>query len=506
MSDLSLKLKPFLVVTLITFIGAALRFAPAGESLWLDELHTAWTVMGSDGDLAARAQLGNNSPVYFWCVRIVTQVWGTSESSLRLLSLLAGTILVPLTFFVCRSWRCSIVTSLLAAALVAIDRHANFYACEARPYALVQLLALMHLAFFSRLLSKNDGIRTWIPWVLTGMAMFQVHCTSALFIAAEAVALVVLMWIRIPLKTQSRYLLVGFAVIAVSMVSSVNLLQVLAERRENWSHFIHASRQPLRMLWLYPLHVYLLAPTLAIGAAWLVKSRLGGVRGGEPKEESEEQSIIPILLCVSCLFLPVVAAWLLTEWDITRLFLRRYLIASSVTLAPLSAIIISAFIRERRIAWWISLAVLGFGLVAMRPGRTLRVQEDWKAAIPAINSTSRGEPLILYSGLIEADPWWNSTDPALLEYCGFPLHSLYPLDEQRRIVLLPRTIADIDVSTMGESESAAWLLIRSNERKKSVIAQAVLASLGPDWLIQQQITFGRLTLLKLSYATNSPNE
>ncbi len=59
----------------ITLLALAVRIQQAGESLWLDELHTAWTVSGGIGELPHRAAMGNNSPLYFLLP------WATTRSS-----------------------------------------------------------------------------------------------------------------------------------------------------------------------------------------------------------------------------------------------------------------------------------------------------------------------------------------------------------------------------------------------------------------------------------------
>ena len=73
---------------------------------------------------------------------------------------------------------------LVAAALMTIDPTAVFYATEARPYALVQLLAAVHIAVFAELVSRpKRSIRAL--WVATAALLFYLHYTAALLIPAE---------------------------------------------------------------------------------------------------------------------------------------------------------------------------------------------------------------------------------------------------------------------------------------------------------------------------------
>ena len=181
------------MLLLVTCLGLYFRCYPVGESLWLDELHTAWTVLAEDNQaLAQRAQLGNNSTVYFRFVRVVTGLFGTSELTLRCISIIAGTLLIPITFLVSRDGcGCGPIPAATAALLVCIDRYHNFYACEARTYALVQLVALIHFGLFILLLTRDRQMWNWVWWTISGMSLFHLHCTSALFLFAEIFAFVV---------------------------------------------------------------------------------------------------------------------------------------------------------------------------------------------------------------------------------------------------------------------------------------------------------------------------
>src|SRR4051812_8328797 len=90
---------PWVPRGLIPLAGLGLRLTNISESLWLDELHPGWVVKGEWGDVAPRAQIGNQSPLWLYAVKVVTTLRGESEFTLRLLSLLAGTALMPTAFW-----------------------------------------------------------------------------------------------------------------------------------------------------------------------------------------------------------------------------------------------------------------------------------------------------------------------------------------------------------------------------------------------------------------------
>ncbi len=135
---------------LASVVGLAfwLRIVQVGESLWLDELHTAWVVADGGQQLVPRAAVGNQSPVYFALVWSVAKLAGASEFWLRLPSVLAGTALAAGAYFAVVRWTACWSAGILAALLVAVDRNCVFYGQEARAYALVQGVGLVHVVLF----------------------------------------------------------------------------------------------------------------------------------------------------------------------------------------------------------------------------------------------------------------------------------------------------------------------------------------------------------------------
>ncbi len=141
-----------------------LRIVQVGESLWLDELHTAWVVADGTQQLVPRAAVGNQSPVYFALVWPLTKLAGTSEFWLRLPSVLAGVALVVGVYLAMIRWTACWSAGLLAAVLVAVDRNCVFYGQEARAYALVQLVGLLHVVLFVGVLRRPVAAAGRTEW------------------------------------------------------------------------------------------------------------------------------------------------------------------------------------------------------------------------------------------------------------------------------------------------------------------------------------------------------
>ena len=128
------------VAVCLLMLGVVFRAVAAGDFLWLDEQHTAWVAKANLADVAGRAADGNQTPLFFYACWSALKVGGESALSLRLPSLICGLclmVIVPLWV-----WRhtASAASLLIVAAWFLFDYDAVFYASEARPYAMVQLL------------------------------------------------------------------------------------------------------------------------------------------------------------------------------------------------------------------------------------------------------------------------------------------------------------------------------------------------------------------------------
>ena len=134
-----------------------LRAIPLQQSLWLDELHTSWAVSGTWSQVADRAAEGNQGPLYFWFVWLLTHLLPANEGSLCAVSWLASGLFVFAIGWVTRLWTANASLGVLAALLATADPHAVYFGCEARPYAVVALLGLVHIVVFRQRLSTSAG-------------------------------------------------------------------------------------------------------------------------------------------------------------------------------------------------------------------------------------------------------------------------------------------------------------------------------------------------------------
>jgi uncharacterized membrane protein len=195
----------------ILLLATLLRLWQINESLWLDELHSAWVVSAGASEIAERAQIGNQSPLYFYLLWATTSLFGMSEWALRLPSLVAGVGLVAIAYGLVYQFTRSPIAAGACSLLVAMDHNFLFYATEARPYAGVQLLAAVQLAIFWKL-QTGMTVRRRVAFVVSTIGLFYLHYTAILLVAGEVVYFLQRACSRRPRSNAPEYTFRSFAI------------------------------------------------------------------------------------------------------------------------------------------------------------------------------------------------------------------------------------------------------------------------------------------------------
>lgn len=491
-------------------VGVVLRFWQAGESLWLDELHTSWTVSGSLGEVAERASIGNQSPLYFWLTWLFARLPLPAEIALRLPSLLAGCALPAAVFWLTKKL-CAADQSdqdsavpLVAAWLVVFDASAIFYSQEARPYALMMFIAVVHVGQLLRTLERDD----WRPrtmWVITGALLVHLNYTGGLILLAELVGLVLLAVTEarrrdcpLPLS-QDRPLQmcascwIDIVALIVLLLPAIPGILAVSTRRENWTAFV--KPQPaFEMLRMFPWT-----------PAAIVLIVLNSWRAAVSQRN---------LVLLSCwLLVPLVVTWTTTHLGIAPLFFPRYLIA--VLPASLIAAALCVHLGPNAttqsiivgIVLAVSFANSGFIPNLRREGRLLIDRhEDWRSAVAELNrllaADSSNPPVLLRSGWIEANELATNDDPLLHEYCLAPVRGMYRLQTPKVYPLTKDDPGKLGAKLREQlaGERSVWLFVRTVDadlRKQLLVDLRESISDEEVWLPDDPLPFGNLYLQRV---------
>lgn len=174
-----------LIVAALTSVGLVLRLLKLGDSVYADELSTLYIVRGrSLGDVInlVTSDAEVTPPLSFVAAWLFAKL-GSAPELIRLPSLIAGTLTIPLTFFVGRR-AMSEAVGLIAAAIVALSPFMVYFSTEARGYALA--IAFLLAATLALLRAIDSGGRGW--WVgyaaFSALAMYS-HYTAAFPLIAQ---------------------------------------------------------------------------------------------------------------------------------------------------------------------------------------------------------------------------------------------------------------------------------------------------------------------------------
>jgi hypothetical protein len=189
------KWKYAVLLLLVVLFGFALRInGYTRHSGWSDELYSATRAGNPNLSFIQTFSDGGNPPFYFILLRGWFMLFGWSEESGTLLSVIMGTgAILSLYFFVRSSYNRK--TALLAAFFMAVCTFAADYSREMRGYILkIFLSPVIALVFFKLLhgssinnMDNNAGknTRNTILYILLSACMVNTHYYGILFIMAN---------------------------------------------------------------------------------------------------------------------------------------------------------------------------------------------------------------------------------------------------------------------------------------------------------------------------------
>ncbi|MDB4338542.1 glycosyltransferase family 39 protein [Rubripirellula sp.] len=153
-----------IAAAVIMVISILLRAPSCYESLWVDELHSAWSVWGSLSEVLGRAQAGHQMPIYFWGLWFWKSLFGISEFALRFSSVLPVSLACALLAYGFARLRYGVIAGMAAGLTLAVEQNSIFFGTELRPYGWVIFFsAVTHLCFLS-LLRTNSRLASQNIW------------------------------------------------------------------------------------------------------------------------------------------------------------------------------------------------------------------------------------------------------------------------------------------------------------------------------------------------------
>ena len=181
---------PRICLLAIIGLGLLLRFWGLDRlSFWYDETTSAGYVEEPGWQSMFRAVQGDVHPIgYFALLRLWSGIFGSSDFSLRGMSVLFGVLSIPLMFKVAGKV-CAPPQAFLATLLFTLSPFQIYYSQETRAYALVTFLVLLSFGLFLDLIRQADRpARTAFLLGLVNAAIMYVNYCAALVVVAQVLA------------------------------------------------------------------------------------------------------------------------------------------------------------------------------------------------------------------------------------------------------------------------------------------------------------------------------
>jgi mannosyltransferase len=294
-------------------LSLALGFITLGsKGLWQDELYSATVASGSWRSMyQSWRQWDANMSLY----DIVLHLWraiGTSDATLRGLSVLAAAVSVFVVFAIGRRLFGAVI-GLVAGLFMAVAPFAIQHSQEVRSYSLTVLLVSLASYFFVRAIERPS----WLPWagyaLVASLAVYA-HFFAGLVILAHAISLLFLD------RRPWRYVIGSWSAILVLTAPGVFLAATGREDQLWW-----LAVPGLHTIVGQPVHlVGGIAPAVVFAGLLVVTARVAHARW---RESGVSLEMWRVAFLLSWAVIPPVLA-ILYSWVVSPLYLDRFLLVS----------------------------------------------------------------------------------------------------------------------------------------------------------------------------------
>ena len=158
-------------------------------SLRGDEAFSVLFASRSLADLLGQLRAAEpHPPLYYVGLHLWMRLAGDGELAVRLPSILAGALLVPLVYALARAWAPG-APAVLASLLVAVNPFLLWHSQDARMYTLLPAFATASLGFATRALDGRSGWPIhYVGLVVASVLMMYTHYAGVYILLAENVA------------------------------------------------------------------------------------------------------------------------------------------------------------------------------------------------------------------------------------------------------------------------------------------------------------------------------
>ena len=379
------------MIFLILLLALFLRLINLNQSLWLDEaINVVYAKSADFWWFVTRYPTGDfHPPGWFATLWVWGHIFGFSEISVRLPSVILGTATVGLIFLLGKELFSRRV-GFLASLFMAIAPLHIYYSQEARMYVFAAFSVTLSFYFLNRLILKKRwaGLGLVISLVLVLYSDYLVY----LIIPAQIIYLV---WVR----RLDKMALMSFAAagFALSPWLSIFFQQLrsglnMAASLSGWNQVVGGGG--LKDLMLIPLKTFfgrvtLLNKTLYLAVAGLVGAIFGSIFIFGLKKFDKSTKLL-----VCWLFIPLVLAFLLSLFIPILAYFRMIFILPAFYLILGKGI--ESMPRKIAIAAFVLIGLVSIGSLFGYYSDSKFQREDWRGAVSFVSQNLDNQTLIVF--------------------------------------------------------------------------------------------------------------
>ena len=457
---------PFFLL-LICGIGIYVRVQMIHHDLWLDELTSAWVVKNNFSMIFERCWINNLSPLYYIFVYISKVLFGFSESSLRIPSIIGGILTIPAIYILTYRLSRNHMIAAFASFLSSLDYTLIFYSYEVRPYSLIQFFTLIQLYFFLDILYKEPKVYCGIfLGFLSGIIILLHYTAGTIFIVETFIASVYFLRKRNLSKAKLKALLTCILLLSIFSIPVLKHIIYLFKNRDILGMWIPSKDLSSVFTIHYHLIKYILFPVVVTIFIGYVK------RNSKDENILLKDKTFELFFLFSWYFIPILFQLALAKASIVNIYYPRYLLW--ILPAPIiaSAILISVFRTKRaKIAFIFTLLIVtqflsrSGSLPHLVKGdfrntigsQIVDAKFGWKEAVTKINNSGIvPKKVYIAPGLVEKKWLKNHENESRLlnEYLISPVNSMYKLDK----IYLDRTTPIASIADISDLTSDFFLV------------------------------------------------
>ena len=238
--DLLIKRKETIILTLIIFLGAFLRFYNIDKnSLWLDEIGQVIVATMNLQDLLVGVSTHLSPPLDYLIMHFFLKFTPHNDLFFRMPAAIFGIASILFVFLLGKQLF-SIKVGLISALLFSISPFDIYYSQEARMYSSFLFFTLVSFYTFIRFIETRN--KYFYPWIISGILMIYTHYFGFFILLIQFIFLLFKITKSSQFKIKNidllfvRKSIIGFTIIGFSFVFWLNvfLYQTFGGSRSLW--------------------------------------------------------------------------------------------------------------------------------------------------------------------------------------------------------------------------------------------------------------------------------